>query len=504
MRIFIPNGLDLSGLTKTQADTSAFLLHQLVRKNKAAGRIMTEPHALHRDILYSIAGKEYRYLVGILEHRGILAVGSSYSVGRTSKQYNLVRSAALVPYVVSDSLTLKRIKAARQIQTKYTLLLNPQLQQQANFIKTLTIDQEATKNKVQGVYGYTRLIKTYKKMLASFGTPQAKELALAFIQSNTLEKKRLRQALKLTTEEYQWLNSQSEQYRKLVKRITEINSWAAIGQDKKKDQWLRLTTSKRTGRVFSNMTSTPKDVRTELRSNGKPLVELDAASCQWAMLVHLLQERNTYKYVGNIKELNSKLEVLCGGSKPHQLTIPLTPLPIICVSFTAELDKLASLVSTGRLNSYMHQRTLELGNSYNRGGGQRYKLPATEQQTKHLLISRVLFENPKKSYLQSDIAYLTFKREFPAILRRIEYFKTEGYLMAAAGMPTGSKPYSALALRLQKMEAEVFTQILPTYTTAAHCTIHDSVLVAEDDKDVVLCALVALISDYGLPMHVRQ
>ena len=115
----------------------------------------------------------------------------------------------------------------------------------------------------------------------------------------------------------------------------------------------------------------------------------------------------------------------------------------------------------------------------------------------------MLFEDPKRSYLQDELAYIAFKREFPAVLRWIEYLKTDGYQFAAGEIPTGEKPHSALALRLQAMEAEVFVELLPQYLNVPYCTIHDAVLVPESSKGAVLSALEALIADYNLPMQIH-
>jgi hypothetical protein len=153
----------------------------------------------------------------------------------------------------------------------------------------------------------------------------------------------------------------------------------------------------------------------------------------------------------------------------------------------------------------MHERVLDLGKRLNTGGQRTklHKLPATVKETKHLLISRVLFEDPSRGYLQDELVYLTFKREFPAALKWIEYLKTDGYQFAAGAIPTGEKPYSALALRLQAMEAEVFVELLPQYLNVPYCTIHDAVLVPEGSKGIALSALDALIADYNLPMRIH-
>ena len=503
MKLLIPTGIDLSGLNRTEADTGAYLLHTLARKSRAIGQPLTTPHGLHRHILYAVGGKNYKYLLTVLAERGIINAGKFYEVGYSSKQYAIATPARLERYEVKDPLALKRIANARAIQTKYTLLLNPHLKGQYEFITQLTLDTDATRGKMQAAYGQGTLIDGYKKLVRAYGTLKAREVAEAFINSNTPEKKRLRKQLKFTSEQYQWLNRNAEKYRKLHKRITEIDAWKELQQASTKDKWVRMSTSKRTGRLFTNVTSTPKDVRKELKYNGESLVELDASSAQWAFLVDLLETHNSYRK--GIKELKTSKEAGERGGVSAPPTHRQRPVHPLCVSVESELTKLRELVSSGNFNAYMHGRVLELGKRLNTGGQRTklYKLPATVKETKHLLISRVLFEDPKRSYLQDELAYICFKREFPAVLRWIEYLKTDGYQFAAGAIATGEKPYSALALRLQAMEAEVFIELLPQYLNVPYCTIHDAVLVPESSKGAVLSALEALIADYNLPMQIH-
>ena len=504
MKLLIPTGIDLSGLNRTEADTGAYLLHTLARKSRAIGQPLTTPHGLHRHILYAVGGKNYKYLLTVLAERGIINAGKFYEVGYSSKQYAIATPARLERYEVKDPLALKRIANARAIQTKYTLLLNPHLKGQYEFITQLTLDTDATRGKMQAAYGQGTLIDGYKKLVRAYGTLKAREVAEAFINSNTPEKKRLRKQLKFTSEQYQWLNRNAEKYRKLHKRIVEIDSWKVLQQATKKDKWVRMSTSKRTGRLFTNVTSAPKDVRKELKYNGESLVELDASSAQWALFVAFSEKtlRNIRK---GIKELKTTKEVSERGGVSAPPTNRQNPVHLLSVFFQNELAKLRELVSSGNFNAYMHERVLELGKRLNTGGQRTklYKLPATVKETKHLLISRVLFEDPKRSYLQEELAYIAFKREFPAVLRWIEYLKTDGYQLAAGAIPTGEKPYSALALRLQAMEAEVFIELLPQYLNVPYCTIHDAVLVPESSKGAVLSALEALIADYNLPMQIH-
>jgi hypothetical protein len=356
---------------------------------------------------------------------------------------------------------------------------------------------------MQAAYGQGTLIDGYKKLVRAYGALKAREVAEAFINSNTPEKKRLRKQLKFTSEQYQWLNRNAENYRKLHKRIIEIDAWKELQRASAKDKWVRMSTSKRTGRLFTNVTSTPKDVRKELKYNGESLVELDASSAQWALLVDLLETHSNIRK--GIKELKTGKQVGEKGGVSAPPTKRKNPVHPLCVSLESELAKLRELVSSGTFNAYMHQRIQVVGKALN-VGGQRptlFKLPDTVKETKLLLISRVLFEDPRRGYLQDELAYITFKREFPNVLRCIEYLKTDGYQFAAGAIPTGEKPYSALALRLQAMEAEVFIELLPQYLNVPYCTIHDAVLVPESSKGTVLSALEALIADYNLPMRIH-
>lgn len=499
MRISVPSGIDLQGLNRTQQDTSAYILHLLAKKSKTERGAITHPVGLHRNTLYALAGKEYHKLIMELEGRGILSVKESYCVGRNTKQYQIKDPAPLEHYNVLDPLTLKRISAARQKQTKYTLLVNPHLQRQYDFIKFLEIDSANARKQIRNAYSLAGLVDAYKRLCSVVGYKLGRELAEAFILGNSQQKKRLRRQVGLTPSSYRTLTAAAIGYRKLKRREIEVSTWEQMNSK----PLVSLKLSSRTGRLFSNVTGAPKDVRKMLTYKGEALVEIDAASAQWAMLVNLLS-RNTI-------DINKVLDKKKSNKHPNKdrnqttITTQVVPTHLYCVSLEMELKKMGDLVRSGKFNSYMHQRTRAVGNALN-VGGQRptlFKLPESEKQTKHLLISRVLFENPKRPYLKDELAYITFKREFPNVLRCIEYLKTDGYLLAAGDMPTDGKPYAALALRLQAMEAEMFVHLLPEYINVPYCTIHDAVLAPVSHRDAITSALEALISEYGLPMTIR-
>lgn len=511
MQLLIPTGVDLSGLSRTEADTGAYLLSILARKSITSGNGITTPQKLHRDILKALGGSRYRDLVSILLHREIISEDAWFCPGYSSKRYRIVNNSKLEKYQVTDKLALKRIASARQIQTKYTLLVNPHLQGQFEFIKGLTLDASNALKQVKSTYGYLNLLDGYKKLISAYGAPVARQLALAFINSDSREKKRLRRSLALSPKQYQWLKCNAENYRKLKKRTTEILSWEELRKSVKKDKWVRMTTSKRTGRLFTNVTSAPKDVRKELKYNGESLVELDATSAQWALLVKFL-EMPHISISKNIKEenlFNQGQEGVVRSEDNHkevnnnQYGVPSHYY--MWHFLKSELVKLRELVSSGTFNAYMHERVLELGKRLNTGGQRTklYKLPTSVKETKLLLIRRVLFEDPRRQYLQDEIAYICFKREFPEVLKIINYLKTDGYLIAAGGMSTGNKPYSALALRLQSMEADIFVNLLPKYTKQPYCTIHDAVLTPESCAGRLLSDLERLLRENRLPILMK-
>lgn len=85
-------------------------------------------------------------------------------------------------------------------------------------------------------------------------------------------------------------------------------------EDIKLGEWF-FGRDKKTGRVFSNITSLPRNLRPYLRLDGKPLVEIDVSNCQPLLLLGLYDdepEREKFKLVvesGKFYEfLDNKLE----------------------------------------------------------------------------------------------------------------------------------------------------------------------------------------------------
>ena len=96
-----------------------------------------------------------------------------------------------------------------------------------------------------------------------------------------------------------------------------------------------------------------------------------------------------------------------------------------------------------------------------------------------------------------------FERKFPSLSYYINYAKSDGWRITAGGIDVGTKPFSALALRLQKMEAELFTRKLKERLNEPHCTIHDAVIVPVSSVLIARSVITALISAYDLPMGVK-
>jgi hypothetical protein len=166
--------------------------------------------------------------------------------------------------------------------------VNPHLQRQYDFIKFLEIDSDSARERVRNTYSLTGLVGAYKQLCAIVGYKLAREIAEAFILGNSQEKKRLRRQVGLTPDSYRTLKAAAIGYRKLKRREIEISTWEQMNSK----PLVSLKLSSRTGRLFSNVTGAPKDIRKLLTYKGEALVEIDAASAQWAMLVNLLS-RNT-------------------------------------------------------------------------------------------------------------------------------------------------------------------------------------------------------------------
>jgi hypothetical protein len=240
--------------------------------------------------------------------------------------------------------------------------VNPHLQRQYDFIKFLEIDSDSAREQVRNTYSLVGLVGAYKQLCTIVGYKLAREIAEAFILGNSQEKKRLRRQVGLTPDSYRTLKAAAIGYRKLKRREIEISTWEQMNSK----PLVSLKLSSRTGRLFSNVTGAPKDIRKLLTYKGEALVEIDAASAQWAMLINLLS-RNTI-------DINKVLDKKKSNKQPNKdrnqttITTQVVPTHLYCVSLENELSKIAELVSSGTFNSYMHQRIQAVGNALNVGG----------------------------------------------------------------------------------------------------------------------------------------
>lgn len=516
MKTLIPKGVDLSSTYKRPTsirkippkhyeDLNAYFLGMLVSKCNEDRKPLNTPYPLHRDILCSLLGNDYAHFLRELQSLGIIEIGDSYRVNETSKTYNLkTESNEVEEYSITNQRAIHKIKKARLVQLNYTLKTYPYLIGQYEFILGCSINTSEAISFVRERYEITKQRETYRKLVLAFGYKSAREIFSAFVKKDSKAKKRLRYSLNLNSNQFLWLNDYAEKYRKAKKRFHEIQKWDALRTAKseaEKKEWVNLKVSTRTGRVFSNMTSTPRDLRQFLRYNGEPLIEVDGNNAQWALLTHFLKW-NTYN---DSLILNSKKEV-CKSSAEGQRVIPfIVSPPSICVQFKKELNHLSELLHSNWFVTIMHQQIVDEGRKLN-AGAQRsslYRIPQSEKETKYLLLKRVLFENPSRFYLRNELVVKVFKRCYPSVLWYINHAKTDGWRVTAGGIDVGTKPFSALALRLQKMEAELFTQRVRARLNAPHCTIHDAVLVTESSAEYARTAIREVISDYQLPMGVK-
>ena len=89
-------------------------------------------------------------------------------------------------------------------------------------------------------------------------------------------------------------------------------------EDIRDKEW-RFASDKKTGRVFNNITSLPKQLRQFLRLDGKPLVEIDVANCQPLLLLGLYndadKEREEFRRVVENGNFYETIDVLL--EKPY-------------------------------------------------------------------------------------------------------------------------------------------------------------------------------------------
>ena len=504
MNVQVPRGVDWSATycrpattkkpkSRKYQDLNAYFISSII----ASGGRTT----VHTSTLRSLFGGDYRKFIQSLESSGLISVNPSYVIGERAKEFTVNANGGLTDYTITDGSTIRQIKKARVRQLRFTLSVHPHLRREFDFICSLSFDLEGATRFLRETYKPVDMVKASRWVISNYGE-WGVPLIRAAISNDRRTFKGLSKKLKLTGTYRARLRALAEDYRALKTRLHEAEKWNLIQTSENKEEYISISYSQRTGRVHSNLTSTPKNIRKFLTLQGEPLVEVDASNCQWALLMSY--ERFNLKYAtieSNKKVLKTFKETRKGEGGLWSPTTHQHPNTILLHILEKEYKSIVSQLESGYFRENLHRFARETTSTLNRGAQRstQYQYPKDERDTKHRLISRVLFDRPDAPYVKEDVVVIAFKKLYPNAYQRIQQLKSTYWREVAGGVDVQGKPYASLAIRLQRAESEVFHGLFGEIPIL-HGVIHDCVLVKSSDAVDMVKQMKTIAKEYNLTL----
>lgn len=387
----------------------------------------------------------------------------SYKVGSYAKEYSLKEKGEAVKVDVPEGLDTY-IEGYRKAITSYWIKADPWCKLQHELMKEITIDAaEAWKS----------IKESYPKELIKQGldlVPSGVDIEQAISWYETGNKAALKR-----------IPSESRDAIQMhVKRQTAekfLRLWA-VAPDKRK---LFVKRSTITWRIYTSFNSTPKLIRQHLKLNQEGLKRLDLVkshptilvSCIWSTIQKF--KKGKIFLSGSTENfyfpLNSSKKSLFETVIAKAITKEAPSIPYYCASTFLEVGKIRQ-----ELNYYFRanaspdieerkrlQRRLEF-KAWELCSRQQDKdaSPTRKRYTRENFLGEFksaqmfwLNGDPNSPVYRNHFFVRAFYKEFPFISRIIELLKTKFALDTAQGARLKKEPFSALAIALQRVEAEL-------------------------------------------------
>jgi hypothetical protein len=494
---------------KKYQDLNAYFLSSLANKGGST--------TFHSETLRTLFGSDYRRFVERLIENNVISVKSyftggnvveSYSVGESAKEYRLIDVYGFENYTISEPSTIRKIKKARVKQLRFTLATHPHLRREYDFIAGLSFDIHKATEFLQEEYKPQEMFRAVRYALNKYGTDWGRLLLKAYRDSDRRAIKGLTRKLNLTGRERERFRVVAENYRALKSRLHEAEKWNLIQTSENKEEYITISYSRRTNRVHTNLTNTPKNLRGFLRKDGEPLTEIDASNCQWALLVSY-ERFNLNRATNSInkgidKKLSSFKETNKGGGGLWNPTTTNTPYPLLS-HVLGEYRTMVDQLESGYFRDTLHSVACSVGRNLNQGAQRTtaYRIPQSDKKTKHLLLSRVLFDKPDAPYLNDEVVVIAFKKLYPNVYQRIQSLKSAYWREVSAGVDVQGKPYASLAILLQRAESEIFHTLFGEIEIE-HGVIHDCILVPESRAEQMAKAMRQIAREYSLTLPLTK
>ena len=162
-------------------------------------------------------------------------------------------------------------------------------------------------------------------------------------------------------------------------------------------------------------------------------------------------------------------------------------------------------LESGYFRETLHSVACSIGRNLNQGAQRTtaYRIPQSDKKTKHLLISRILFDKPDAPYAKDEVVVMAFKKLYPNVYQRLQSLKSTYWREVSAGVDVQGKPYAALAILLQRAESEIFHTLFGAIDIE-HGVIHDCILVPESRAEEMARAMRKIAREYKLTLPLTK
>lgn len=227
------------------------------------------------------------------------------------------------------------------------------------------------------------------------------------------------------------------------------------------------------GRVHTNITNLPKELRQFLSYNGQSLINIDISNSQPFLFNILIQNYFETKQPKTYFSFNSNSFSNFSNTSTSQLPTYKNISPYV-VQFE-DVKKYVELTSEGKFYEYVMKE----------GGVKKNK----RAEFKKRLFGTVFFCNPSDRYNYKEAKL--FNKLFPNVYEIIGNYKKEDYRQ--------------LAIKLQRAEAKIMInkvcrRIAEEKPEIFIATIHDSILTTEDNKNYV-CDVI--LSEFEINFNLK-
>lgn len=474
-----------------------------------------EPVALDSGALRDTLGGNYKHYLNALIDLGIVSEytepytytikgkehhcrGSFSTRFGKSKRYvvNTAPSTPLITYTIKDPSLTRKINKARREKLARLIENNPTARHNYESLKRITIDTAKAIAYTQQKYGYRELFRLARQFLSVHTALELKTFIKDIRQANTKDK---RQAVMTKYKPTPIPAEDAHKYVKLYdKNLTRFRSVRLLDAIQKGNHDLIwLSDDRHSGRIFHPLSSLPADLRPFIRIDNRPLVEYDAANCQWKLFEKLC---NIYKAPssGGVPSLWLGLDLskYLALKKPENSNQKKADNNMLHKKYRVELDRLDAYLDKGLLKEAVILATRNQGRT------------CDDAKAKKWLIGNVLFGNPnEKGYLQFPSVKI-FRELFPLLYDLKCKFKRYHINETALGYKPFDRfdrpnKWKALPRLLQRMETEIFIKGMEDVQTP-FITLHDAVITTEAGEIQVLKALEKRIKESGTNIKLNR